>query len=190
MCPYDNRKIQSETPTLRGLTGSRGLTEDALSASAIPTDPQPARQRSRGRTSRNTSTSSPDAKLGWPGISGAVAPIRPPSCLRITRPAGTDPFSTSATVTVHPWVTADGHPRHLPAENDVGKGDQLRVRPPRRGIREHPRRHRRRRDLSYLGAHDEAFNTLALEDPELFKYPVAYIIEVGWWTLTDQGAGR
>ena len=43
-------------------------------------------------------------------------------------------------------------------------------------------------EVSYLGAHDEAFNTLALEDPELFKYPVAYIIEVGWWTLTDQGA--
>ena len=39
-----------------------------------------------------------------------------------------------------------------------------------------------------LGAHDDDFNTLALEDPDLFKYPVAYIIEVGWWTLTDRGA--
>ena len=44
-------------------------------------------------------------------------------------------------------------------------------------------------ELSYLGARDDEFNTLALEDPELFKYPVAYIIEVGWWTLTDHGAG-
>src|SRR3990172_8314976 len=26
---------------------------------------------------------------------------------------------------------------------------------------------------------------MALDDPELFKYPVAYIIEPGWWTMTD-----
>jgi len=43
-------------------------------------------------------------------------------------------------------------------------------------------------EVSYLGAHVEEINTLRLEDPELFKYPVAYIIEVGWWTLTDRGA--
>jgi uncharacterized protein DUF4159 len=43
-------------------------------------------------------------------------------------------------------------------------------------------------ELSYLGAHDDEFNTLTLEDSELYKYPVAYIIEVGWWTLTDSGA--
>jgi hypothetical protein len=43
-------------------------------------------------------------------------------------------------------------------------------------------------EVSYLGAHEDELNTLPLEDPELFKYPVAYIIEVGWWTLTDRGA--
>jgi hypothetical protein len=43
-------------------------------------------------------------------------------------------------------------------------------------------------ELSYLGAHDQEINTLALDDPELFKYPVAYIIEVSWWTLTDREA--
>ena len=42
-------------------------------------------------------------------------------------------------------------------------------------------------EVSYLGAHEE-INTLALDDPELFKYPVAYIIEVGFWTLTDREA--
>ena len=42
-------------------------------------------------------------------------------------------------------------------------------------------------EVSYLSAHDE-INTLALDDPELFKYPVAYIIEVGFWTLTDREA--
>jgi Domain of unknown function (DUF4159) len=40
-------------------------------------------------------------------------------------------------------------------------------------------------DMSYLGPHVEDINVLTLDDPELFKYPVAYIIEVGWWTLTD-----
>ena len=43
-------------------------------------------------------------------------------------------------------------------------------------------------EVSYLGAHDEEINTLSLEDPQLFKFPVAYIIEVGWWTLSDHGA--
>lgn len=43
-------------------------------------------------------------------------------------------------------------------------------------------------ELSYLGANDEDINTLSLDDPELFKYPVAYIIEVSWWTLTDRQA--
>jgi hypothetical protein len=43
-------------------------------------------------------------------------------------------------------------------------------------------------EVSYLGANDETINTLTLDDPELFKYPVAYIIEVSWWTLTDRQA--
>ena len=42
-------------------------------------------------------------------------------------------------------------------------------------------------ELSLLNAHEE-ITTLALDDPELFKYPVAYIIEVGFWTLTDREA--
>ena len=43
-------------------------------------------------------------------------------------------------------------------------------------------------EVSYLGAHEDEINTLTLDDPELFKYPVAYIIEVSWWTLTDTQA--
>jgi hypothetical protein len=43
-------------------------------------------------------------------------------------------------------------------------------------------------EVSLLGAHDEGVNTLTLDDPELFKYPIAYIIEVSWWTLTDREA--
>jgi len=43
-------------------------------------------------------------------------------------------------------------------------------------------------EVSLLGPHTDDINTLALDDPELCKYPVAYIIEVGWWTLTDREA--
>jgi hypothetical protein len=43
-------------------------------------------------------------------------------------------------------------------------------------------------DMTYLGPHVDDINVLTLEDPDLFKYPVAYIIEVGWWTLSDAGA--
>ena len=43
-------------------------------------------------------------------------------------------------------------------------------------------------EISYLGPHIQEVNTLALDDPELSKYPVAYIIEVGWWLMTDSEA--
>jgi len=42
-------------------------------------------------------------------------------------------------------------------------------------------------EVSFLGAHEE-ITTLALDDPEIFKYPVIYIIEVSWWQLTDAQA--
>src|SRR5439155_1371846 len=43
-------------------------------------------------------------------------------------------------------------------------------------------------EVSFLGAHGDEINTVTLDDPELFKYPIAYIIEVGWWTDTDREA--
>ena len=43
-------------------------------------------------------------------------------------------------------------------------------------------------EVSDLDARTDDINTLALDDPEIFKYPVIYIIEVGWWTLTDKEA--
>ena len=43
-------------------------------------------------------------------------------------------------------------------------------------------------EVTSLRGRTDGFNVLALDDPELFKYPIAYIIEVGWWTLTDREA--
>jgi hypothetical protein len=43
-------------------------------------------------------------------------------------------------------------------------------------------------EMTYLAPHVEDINVLTLDDPALFRYPVAYIIEVGWWTLTDAEA--
>jgi len=40
-------------------------------------------------------------------------------------------------------------------------------------------------DMTYLAPHVDDINVLTLDDPEIFKYPLIYIIEVGWWTLTD-----
>ena len=39
--------------------------------------------------------------------------------------------------------------------------------------------------ISSVTAHVEETNTLSLEDPEIFKYPVLYLIEVSWWQMTD-----
>jgi Domain of unknown function (DUF4159) len=43
-------------------------------------------------------------------------------------------------------------------------------------------------EVSFLGAHDEEITTLALDDPEIFKYPVIYIIEVSWWAMNSREA--
>ena len=42
--------------------------------------------------------------------------------------------------------------------------------------------------VSYLGPHIEEINTLALDDPEIAKYPLLYLIEPGWWQMTDSEA--
>lgn len=43
-------------------------------------------------------------------------------------------------------------------------------------------------ELTYLNPNQHGGNILALDDPELFKYPWAYLCEVGFWTLTDEEA--
>src|SRR5262245_27881137 len=43
-------------------------------------------------------------------------------------------------------------------------------------------------ELSLLGPNTESIDTMTLDDPELGRYPIAYMIEVGWWTLTDSEA--
>jgi hypothetical protein len=44
------------------------------------------------------------------------------------------------------------------------------------------------KEVSLLDAHVDDMNVVTLDDPELFKYPIAYIIEVGWWTLNEREA--
>ena len=41
------------------------------------------------------------------------------------------------------------------------------------------------KEVSLLDANVDTANVVTLDDPELFTYPIAYIIDVGWWTLTD-----
>lgn len=43
-------------------------------------------------------------------------------------------------------------------------------------------------ELTSLDAQTAGSNILAVDDPELFKYPVAYMAEPGFWTLTDDEA--
>ena len=42
-------------------------------------------------------------------------------------------------------------------------------------------------EVTVLNAHED-IDIVTLDDPELFKYPIAYIIEVSWWTLNDREA--
>ena len=43
-------------------------------------------------------------------------------------------------------------------------------------------------EVSYINPHVDDVNVLTLDDPELFKYPAAYVIEVDWWAMTDSEA--
>ena len=43
-------------------------------------------------------------------------------------------------------------------------------------------------ELSFLYPHTEEINALTLDDPEMFRYPIAYVIEVDWWAMTDSEA--
>lgn len=45
-------------------------------------------------------------------------------------------------------------------------------------------------EVSLLDAHVDDINVVTLDDPELFRYPIAYIIEVGWWAPTPQEAAH
>lgn len=44
------------------------------------------------------------------------------------------------------------------------------------------------RELSTLRPYMDGGNIYALDDPEMFKYPIAYLSEPGFWTLTDKEA--
>jgi hypothetical protein len=46
------------------------------------------------------------------------------------------------------------------------------------------------RELTYLDARTDGSRILSLDDPELFRYPIAYMWEPGFWTLTDHEAER
>jgi hypothetical protein len=39
--------------------------------------------------------------------------------------------------------------------------------------------------VTALAPHVQDTNVLSLEDPEIFKFPVLYLIEVSWWQMTD-----
>ena len=43
-------------------------------------------------------------------------------------------------------------------------------------------------EVSFLNPHTEEINAITLDDPELFRYPIAYVIEVDWWAMTDSEA--
>jgi Domain of unknown function (DUF4159) len=41
-------------------------------------------------------------------------------------------------------------------------------------------------EVSVLDAHRDGSNVLAIDDPALFKYPVAYMTEAGYWVMSDK----
>jgi hypothetical protein len=43
-------------------------------------------------------------------------------------------------------------------------------------------------EVSYLNGHADATNVFTLDDPNLFKFPIAYMTEAGWWEMNDKEA--
>ncbi len=46
------------------------------------------------------------------------------------------------------------------------------------------------KELTYLTPYMEGGNIITLDDPSLFNFPIAYMCEPGYWTLTDQEAAN
>jgi len=44
------------------------------------------------------------------------------------------------------------------------------------------------RELTYVDIHDDGNEILTLDDPDLFKYPIALMWQPGFWNLTDREA--
>ena len=42
------------------------------------------------------------------------------------------------------------------------------------------------KEISYVNPRIDGSNILSLDDPELFNYPIAYMAEPGFWSLTDK----
>ena len=42
------------------------------------------------------------------------------------------------------------------------------------------------KDIALLDVHTDDINVVTLDSDELFKYPLAYLIEPGWWTMTER----
>ena len=45
-----------------------------------------------------------------------------------------------------------------------------------------------RSPIGYLNPHVEEVNAIAFDNPALFRYPIAYVIEPDWWSMTDSEA--
>src|SRR5499427_7562171 len=43
-------------------------------------------------------------------------------------------------------------------------------------------------EISFIGAHDEEINSIRFDDPQLSRYPIAYVIEPDWWAITASEA--
>lgn len=46
------------------------------------------------------------------------------------------------------------------------------------------------KEITYLNAKTERTNVLAIDDPQLFEYPVAYLCEPGFWRVTQKEAAN
>ncbi|NNL30532.1 MAG: DUF4159 domain-containing protein [Gemmatimonadetes bacterium] len=44
-------------------------------------------------------------------------------------------------------------------------------------------------ETTFVRSHDRASNVIPLDDPDLFRYPIAYIVEIGSWVPTDEEVG-
>src|SRR5262245_41062826 len=44
------------------------------------------------------------------------------------------------------------------------------------------------RELTHLDIHADCSRILSLDDPELFKYPIAFMWEPGFWTMNESEA--
>lgn len=175
-----------------------------LTATLLPTDPAASAGDSRpGAPLSGTPMALPATGVAWgsaPGLTGwgevaASGVFGSPLRQVLTATSVTPLPRLAGAVFGQEEAQYDGHYNFLRVQFDVGGSGSLRGFGGGRGrepdwAHDYPRADRHfleiLNELTYVGPTPGIGKVLRMDDPEIFKFPVAYLVEIGSWRPSDE----